>query len=362
MSSLTKLLIDNHLILILTLITLILVYIQTSLSYWKWKNINYVKLPKFNLSESMLYRAEDYRYFKKIGAKFFGVFVYLSPVLVLIDPNVIKQAFIRDFHIFNNRGTIYDPEKDPLSHHLLFMKGKDWKNMRVKLTPAFTSGKMKLMFDYILSCSNILVDAIGTNLNDIHIKERLSCFGIDVIGSCAFGLEINSLNEKTSQFHYYGKQVFDDITSSMKKRVFINTNPRLASFLGLHMLNTEIWNFFYGFVKKSMQFREENNYRRNDFLQILIDMRNSTNEEEHLTIEEITAQCYLFFLAGFETTSSTLVFALHELAENKDIQDKTREEINKVLSKYDGKITYDSLKEMKYLEQVFDGKFFSYTS
>jgi cytochrome P450 family 6 len=62
----------------------------------------------------------------------------------------------------------------------------------------------------------------------------------------------------------------------------------------------------------------------------------------------------VFFLAGFETSSSVATFALYELAINTEIQVNLRKEIQETLEKYDGKVTYESIQEMKYLDMVFN--------
>lgn len=74
-----------------------------------------------------------------------------------------------------------------------------------------------------------------------------------------------------------------------------------------------------------------------------------------MTVDFMAAQCFLFFGAGFETTSSTLSFLLLELAYNKDIQRKMREEINTTLNKHGGMFTYETLKEMNYTDMVIAG-------
>lgn len=73
-------------------------------------------------------------------------------------------------------------------------------------------------------------------------------------------------------------------------------------------------------------------------------------------MDEIVAQSFLFFIAGFETSSTTATFAFLELAMNPEIQEKLRNEIKSVLDKHNNEITYDSLKEMTYMGQVIDGK------
>jgi cytochrome P450 family 6 len=50
--------------------------------------------------------------------------------------------------------------------------------------------------------------------------------------------------------------------------------------------------------------------------------------------------------------------ALLEIAANESIQDKLRTEVNDVLKKHNGCFTYESIFEMTYLNQVFNGKTF----
>ena len=70
----------------------------------------------------------------------------------------------------------------------------------------------------------------------------------------------------------------------------------------------------------------------------------------------LTSQALIFFLAGFETSSTTMSNALYELALNQHTQDKLREEIRGVYEK-DGKLTYDNIKNMKYLDKVVKGDY-----
>jgi cytochrome P450 family 6 len=146
------------------------------------------------------------------------------------------------------------------------------------------------------------------------------------------------------------------------KGTFKSNFPELARALGFRGLPKDIADFFMKVVKDTVSYREKNNYTRKDFLQLLIDLKNNELAEEDgykhdgktLTIEEIAAQSFVFFVAGFETSSTTMTFALYELAKHQDIQDKVRQEIETVLAKHEGKITYESIQEMKYMNRVID--------
>lgn len=67
------------------------------------------------------------------------------------------------------------------------------------------------------------------------------------------------------------------------------------------------------------------------------------------------AQALLFFVAGFETTGSTIAFTLHALCLNQDIQRKLRENIRDIIKKHGGKLTMESIENMDYLDNVIKG-------
>ena len=68
------------------------------------------------------------------------------------------------------------------------------------------------------------------------------------------------------------------------------------------------------------------------------------------------AQALAFLSGGNETSASTLSFALYELAFHPEIQQSVRAEIVQVMSKHGGKLTYDGMQDMSYLDRVVSGE------
>lgn len=167
----------------------------------------------------------------------------------------------------------------------------------MKLTPTFTSGKMKLMFEIIDSIGDKLVNVVEIatkTSNQIEIHEFLARFTTDNISNVAFGLESNSLEDSNSEFRKYGKKVLDLDALGFLKFFFTSSFPELSRKFHLTANKRSVIDFFFNTFKKNMEHREENKIVRNDFLQILLDLKKTTS----MTVSELAAESFIFFLGG----------------------------------------------------------------
>jgi cytochrome P450 family 6 len=358
----------------IAILAVVLVYYKWTYQYWRRRNLPYLepRIP-FGNNDSP-FRQKDYpgmivkRHYdimKSKGWKHGGLYTILSPTYQVLDLDYIKNILTKDFQYFTDRGLYYNEKDDPLSAHLFAVGGQKWRNLRTKLTPTFTSGKMKMMFQALLDCEPNLLQKIETDRVagvPTDIKEALGCFTTDIIGSVAFGLDFNAFAEDNSPFREYGRKIFAFSKFTLIKLILASNFPKIARFLGVTQNQEDISKFFIKVVKDTVSYRENNNYSRKDFLQLLIDLKNNKRAENEgykrdgntLSIDEIAAQCFVFFAAGFETSSTTMTFALYELSKHQELQDKVRNEINTVLAKHQGKITYEAIQEMKYMDQVIN--------
>lgn len=364
---------------LLILLPLVLyIYYKRKHSYWLNRNVPFLEpsIPFGNLGAFVLRKTSIMRllrdfYFecKLKGHKYTGIYLYARKALFISDPRLIKQILTTDFHYFHDRDIYYDEKNDPVTANLISLTGQKWKNLRAKISPTFTSGKLKTMFHTIFHCAEELSSVFHKYTNGpVEIKDLLTRFTTDVIGSCAFGIECNSLKDPNTEFRKYGKKVTRQGVTDVIKLVIYKNFPRLAKFMKLRVISADVSNFFIDVVKQTIDHREQNNVVRNDFMQLLIQLKNNGQLEDDdnlkisknlsdfkLSFNEIAAQSFIFFLAGYESSSTVTSFALYELAVHEDMQQRLREEILRVRSKYDGKITYEGIMEMSYMEQIILG-------
>lgn len=301
-------------------------------------------------------------FYKEMKGKglFGGIYLSITPAIVALDLDFIKTVLVRDYTYFNSRGLYYNERDDPITAHLIALHGAEWKAMREKLTPTFTPGKMKFMYPTLIEVANRLhkhLDAVCDNEHgcDIECKDLISSYTTDIIGSCAFGIECNSFLNPNSKFKEMGRRAVQEFNYPLLVIFIMGTFRHAARFLRMKMYKDDLGEFFCETVRRNIEYREQNNVQRNDFLDILIKMKNSKDAAQRLTLPEIAAQSFLFFVAGFETSATTITMALHELAQHLDIQARAMEEIRNVLQEHSGTLSYEAISQMTYIDMIIFG-------
>lgn len=153
------------------------------------------------------------------------------------------------------------------------MRGNQWRRLRAKLTPTFTSGKMKMMFSLMIECAEELrnfLEGPASRTEDLEVKEIMAKFTTDIIGSCVFGLKCNSMKDPDSEFRNMGRKVVEPSLNNVVRRLL----GLLLPILGIRVVPWEVTQFFISAVRETIKYREQHNIVRNDFMQQLIQLKN----------------------------------------------------------------------------------------
>nr|CAD7197246.1 unnamed protein product [Timema douglasi] len=380
-----------------SLLVILYTVLRWNYGYWKKRGVHYIQptLPTGNIKELIMQKMSislmyDKLYKQLQGHRFGGIFRGFTPVLLLRDPELIKHFLTKDFMHFHDRNLPVDEKKNPLGLHLFFLHGQLWRKLRTKLTPTFTTGKIKMMFCLITESSREMVKYLeepAKKGESIEIKDWIGHFSTDVIGSCAFGTQFNSFKDPDSGFRKFGRALMSR-SGGLINQITLTCFPILKAAVFVKSLIPGGKKPYYGdmfitLVKDVIEYREKNGVQRNDFLQMLIKLKNkgkidfddvaskdddylknmdkivtkSNDGDIELTENLMVSQCFVFFVAGYETSSSVISFCLHELAVNPDIQSRVRAEVDNALDENGGELTYDVIQSMTYLEQTIYGEY-----
>nr|XP_034824229.1 cytochrome P450 6B6-like [Maniola hyperantus] len=364
-------------LLILILFVTIYYYINRTRNYWAKRNVKHeTPIPLFGNHlvnffglKSMGCIASDL-YNKYPDEKVVGYFRGPTPELIIRDPEIARHILNLDFVNFYPRGLARNEKKELLLKNLFHTDGDSWKLLRQRITPAFTTAKLKAMFPLIIICAEKLQrsgEAIVAKGGECDIRELMARFSTEFIGACGFGIEMDAINNENSVFRRLGKRMFDRSLKEMFLTGLWDIFPGLRK--SLRLMEKKVEN---ALADISIKIFEQRNYKpsgRNDFVDLLLELavngkivgdsiehRNpdgSPKETEmEMDLQCLVAQVFVFFAAGFETSSSATSYTLHELAFNPEVQIEIQDEIDQVLLKYDNKLCYDAIAEMSLLDMA----------
>lgn len=148
---------------------------------------------------------------------------------------------------------------------------------------------------------DVLNETITNSDESVDILDFMMRYTSDVIGSCAFGIECNSLNNRNAEFITMGRLAVNKQRHSPRFLALITAYKKIANFLGIKGIRDDVAAFFMHAIRETIEHREKNNIQRNDFMEIMLNLKNKklTNDnKDALTFNEIAAQTNIFFVAG----------------------------------------------------------------
>lgn len=336
-------------------------FLYHQFTYWKRRNIPYIK-PNWIFGnvkdvEKTIHHTkfwiDAYQKLKHKGPVG-GIFVFFNPIAIITDLNLIRQILIKDFHIFPDRAHYFDKKNDPISAHLVNIEGSYWKFIRNKLSPAFSTGKLKAMFQPLADLTDNFLevaDNLSKNGKTVDMRDLSVRFVSDALGLIGFGIECNSMTTNDSEFHKIAVDTMASIT--YLKKTFLECNREFFKLLRVSTVSQATRKFYTKIVNELLEFRTKNNIQRNDILSLMV---NSKDNSRELKREEIIPQLGVFLAAGHETTVTVMSHCIYELSLNEDLQIKARESIHNVLKEFDGKFCYEAIQKMDYIEQCIFGE------
>jgi len=367
-----------------------------NLKYFEKIGVPYDKpLPLFGNTLNILMKKESFidltrkSYYNFKESRVFGFFNFKQTNYYITDPELVKRITIKDFEHFTNKDSPLVHADKVFSRILPFLRDKEWKDMRSTLSPIFTSSKMKMMFgllsDHAKDFVRFFVEKSQRGeVLEIDAKNIFARFTADGISTSALGFEADCVRNTDSEvFKLVGNFINEGvgITAFLKGFLYL-TIPKLYKLLGFQIISKELYNFFKRVVVDQMDERDRNNTSRPDIIQLMLQLKKGQLKQENendvddknlvnfsanveyavssndkntsnFTDDDWIAQGFVFFGAGFETTSSLLQMIAYELMKNPDVQLELYNEIVSVGSTLEGKsISFEELHKMKFLDMV----------
>ena len=323
--------------------------------------------------------------------------------VVVADPDLAKLIQVKDFQYFTDKTPQmkYFQPSWKINGALVNACGEKWKQVRGITTPAFSPAKLKAMTPIVDETVNSFLRVIEEKSNsgeELDIYELYHKLIAEVIINCAFGLRTDLQNESDNEFLRAAKDVLQSKSNRIVFLIFY-CFPELQSTIQLfrsivHTVQGQLYIGPFGVLWKMsadiIKIQKKNHgHRICDLLQAMLDSKfsreelSATREEKLATVydrtsnqmatpsvnnlknmdrstggiglteDEIKANCILFFIAGYESSSTALAYVTHFLVNFPEVQNRLKEEINELFER-EGKLDYNTITGLQYMEWVFN--------
>ncbi|RIB20163.1 cytochrome P450 [Gigaspora rosea] len=296
---------------------------------------------------------------KKYGGLVRYHVLFNQPYLLISDPKLVQQVMSTRAYEFPRVFLNETVVKEIVGESILFAMADSHKHKRQRkiMNPSFAFANVKEMIPTFVQAGHKLKDIWTIQIGNkkekiITVSSLIPKITLDVIGLVGFNHEFNSTTSESEL-----AQAYNNITNNYMSPLFraleaffpfIKKFP--TSYNAKYYDSIEVINkISQGIVSE----QKNTSVIGKDLLSLLVKENERLPVDEQLTNNELVSQVMTLLVAGHDTTSSSLSWALYFLAKNPDCQDRLRKEILDVFTDRDHCPTFDEIDQLKYLECVF---------
>mgnify|MGYP000013382497 CR=1 FL=1 len=230
-----------------------------------------------------------------------------------------------------------------------YTKEDNWAKAHRLLMPAFGPIAVRGMFDQMLDIADqmlVRIERFGPT-ESFDVAETMTRLTLDTIALCAFDYRFNSFyRDDTHPFVGAMVEALVEAEARGRRPGFVNKllRGRHRTYESNAQLMQQVADELIAERK-----RDPNRASKKDLLNIMLEGRDVVTGEG-LSDENIRHQLVTFLIAGHETTSGLLSFAIYLLLQNPRVLSKLRQEIDTVLG--DELPRVEHLAALRYVEQV----------
>ncbi|MFY4727136.1 cytochrome P450 [Campylobacter jejuni] len=269
---------------------------------------------------------------------------------VINDTKEVKRMMVDEVREFPKSAFLHELLSPLLGESIFTTNGEVWKKQRELLRPSFEMTRINKVFNLMSEAVADMMDRFSKYPNHavIEVDEAMTFITADVIFRTIMS---SKLDEKK------GKKILNAFVTFQEQSVHTAMRrmfrfPKWLSYVLGDRKRAKAGDVIRQVLSDIIKPRYDmaDNAEFEDILgSLLLVVDADTNQR--FSFEEILDQVAMLFLAGHETTASSLTWTLYLLSLYPKEQEKAYEEITKVLQ--GGAIEISHLRQFKYLTNIF---------
>jgi len=294
------------------------------------------------------------RWVEEVG-KLFKIHLVGKQFVVSADPEFNEIVLKSRPKQFRRYSKIQEMMEEMGIYGVFNSEGETWAKQRKITAEALNLKNVKAYFPAISELTNKLYQRwtlLSEKSDDIDVQQELMRFTVDVTTLIAFGYNTNTMEKDGDVIQQRLETIFPAINKRITApfpiwRYFKNQKDK-----ALDQAIKELESVIYDFISKAKIRLTEEHSRKEKPTNFLEALLVAQEQEGRVTDLEIYGNVFTILLAGEDTTSNSISWALYFLATHPEKIAKVKEETSKVLRDAICAQDVEQLSELKYTEAV----------
>lgn len=211
-------------------------------------------------------------------------------------------------------------------------EGDKWKKHRKLTSEALNAQNVKSFYPTIVEKTGILLkkfEELAQKNEKVAIQKEMMSYTIDITTKIAFGYHLNTIQNVGDDFQEHLEKIFPMINSRITAPIPIWRLIKSKKDKELDQSLKKIQELVFKFINEAklrLKSQPELKDKPSNFLEaILVEAEN-----EQFSNEEIFGNVFTMLLAGEDTTSNSISWAIYYLAQHPELVTRLREEANTI--------------------------------
>jgi len=273
----------------------------------------------------------------------------LRHVYIVNDPEMVRHVLADNVDNYPKSQQMYRALTALVGDGIFISNGATWKRQRKMIDPAFVNVRLRRAFPSMMQTVEDFIDRLKAidPQSEMKIDEEMAHVTADIIFRAIFS---DKLTKEVSNAVF---KAFADYQATLPQLDFMEMIGMPDWFPRRSMHKTNLaGQKIRGVIRSLIEARlnDQSGRQYDDILQVLVDARDEETGAG-FELEELVDHVGVLFLAGHETSASTLTWAAYLIAQAPDIADRLTEEVDRVWT--EPQLAYAQVPEMKLTRNVF---------
>jgi cytochrome P450 len=278
--------------------------------------------------------------------------------LVLSDTATVQRVLQDRPEDFRRVGPVEPVFKEMGAHGVFSAEGASWKRQRKLVMPAFSMRQLRELHPSVALFTQRLRShwmRAASQAAVVDVRLDLMRYTVDVTSHIVFGRDLNTLEHPQAELQQHLSRIFSALNQRVNAlfshwRYFKLPSDRALD-RSLHTVHT----FLSQLVIESRADLDRDPARAaspKSLLEVMLVEQRGAVGEDRLSDAEISANLLTLLLAGEDTTSNTLAFALHHVGHDPEIQSRLATEADQVLGRETVAARFEDVPKLRYATAV----------